>query len=80
MSNELTVEAKKENDNDNGSLLLGTGLLVASMIVIPAIAMKMGLGSSLTGALRIALMRASSRAANGSSDDSGAATASFSCH
>ena len=78
MSNELTVEAKKENDN--GSLLLGTGLLVASMIVIPAIAMKMGLGSSLTGALRIALMRASSRAANGSSDDSGAATAIFSCH
>ena len=80
MSNELTVEANKENNNDNGSLLLGTGLLVASMIVIPAIAMKMGLGSSLTGALRIALMRASSRAANGSNDDSGAATSSFSCH
>ncbi|MFI3137570.1 MAG: hypothetical protein QX197_12420 [Methylococcaceae bacterium] len=48
--------------NRNGYLLLGAGLAVASMIVIPALAMRMGLGSSLTGALRIALMKASSRA------------------
>jgi hypothetical protein len=52
--------------NNNGSLLLGTGLAVASMILVPALAMRFGLGSSLTGALRIALMKASSRAVSGS--------------
>jgi hypothetical protein len=51
--------------NNNGSLLLGTGLAVASMILVPALAMRFGLGPSLTGALRIALMKASSRAVSG---------------
>ena len=32
------------------------------MILIPALAMRLGLSASLTGALRIALMKASSRA------------------
>ncbi|MGR9046524.1 MAG: hypothetical protein ACU83N_14630 [Gammaproteobacteria bacterium] len=63
MSQELArAEAEKEH---NGSLLLGTGLAVASMILVPALAMRLGLGASLTGALRIALMKASNRAANG---------------
>jgi len=31
------------------------------MIILPAFAMRLGLGASLTGALRIALMKASSR-------------------
>ena len=53
-------------NNNNGSLLLGTGLAVASMILVPALAMRLGLGASLTGALRIALMKASSRAVCGS--------------
>ncbi len=67
MSQELTqVEAKKIN---NGSLLLGTSLAVASMILIPAIAVRLGLGASLTGALRIALMKASSRVACGTVDN-----------
>ncbi len=50
------------------------------MILVPAVAMRLGLGASLTGALRIAMMKASSRATHGESDDSGAASAGFSCH
>lgn len=58
--------AQSKMTGNNGSLLLGTGLAVASMILVPALAMRLGLGSSLTGALRIALMKASSRAVCGS--------------
>jgi len=54
-------------------LLLGTGLVVASMILVPALAVRLGLGASLTGALRIALMKASSRAVRGTTDVSKAA-------
>lgn len=43
------------------SLLLGTGLALASLILLPALAQRIGLGSSLTLALRGALMRAASR-------------------
>jgi hypothetical protein len=64
MSQELAQPAVKKNND--GSLLLGTGLAVASMILLPALAMRLGLGASLTGALRIALMKASSRAVCGS--------------
>ena len=56
--------------NNNGALLIGTGLVVASKILVPALAVRMGLGASLTGALRIALMKASSRAVASSMDDS----------
>jgi hypothetical protein len=65
MSQELAQPAVKKNND--GSLLLGTGLAVASMILLPALAMRLGLGASLTGALRIALMKASSRAVCGGS-------------
>lgn len=51
--------------HDNTALLLGAGFAVASMIILPAFAMRLGLGASLTGALRIALMKASSKAAQG---------------
>ncbi|MBS1214032.1 MAG: hypothetical protein H6R26_2649 [Proteobacteria bacterium] len=44
-----------------GSLLLGTGLAFASLILVPAFATSIGLGPSLTGALRMALMKASNR-------------------
>lgn len=47
--------------NRLGSLLLGTGLTMASLILLPALAQRIGLGSALTGALRVALMKASSR-------------------
>ncbi len=63
MSQELARSKAKKNNS--GSLLLGTGLAVASMILVPALAMRLGLGASLTGALRIALMKASSRAVCG---------------
>lgn len=58
---------------NNGSLLLGTSLVVASMIIVPALAVRLGLGASLTGALRIALMKASSKAVSGATDMSKAA-------
>jgi hypothetical protein len=66
----VRTEVKKTN---NGSLLLGTGLVVASMILVPALAVRLGLGASLTGALRIALMKASNRAVSGTADVSKAA-------
>ena len=66
MSNNLTIVKEKEIQGSvNGTLLLSTGLAVASMILVPAVAMRLGLGSSLTGALRIALMKASSKVVNG---------------
>lgn len=71
MSQQLTYTEVKRNNN--GSLLLGTGLVVASMILVPALAVRLGLGASLTGALRIALMKASSRAVRGTTDVSKAA-------
>jgi hypothetical protein len=43
------------------SLLLGAGFALASLIILPAVAQRIGLGSSLTIALRGALMRAASR-------------------
>ncbi len=83
MAQEITLPSSKEveqNSNQNGSLALGAGLAVASMILVPALAMRLGLGASLTGALRIALMKASSRATHGGNDESGAASSGFSCH
>lgn len=71
MSQQLAhTEVKKYN---NSSLLLGTGLVVASMILVPALAVRLGLGASLTGALRIALMKASNRVVSSTSDTSRAA-------
>jgi hypothetical protein len=43
------------------SLLLGAGFALAALIVLPAVAQRVGLGSSLTIALRGALMRASNK-------------------
>jgi hypothetical protein len=71
MNRQLAHTTVKETNN--GSLLLGTGLVVASMILVPALAVRLGLGASLTGALRIALMKASNRAVCGKTDASKAA-------
>jgi hypothetical protein len=66
MSKNLTiVEDKKNQSNINGALFLDTGLAVASMILVPAVAMWLALGPSLTGVLRIALMKASIKMVNG---------------
>lgn len=83
MAQEISVSSTKQQDGSSvhaGSLALGAGLAVASMILVPALAMRLGLGASLTGALRIALMKASSKATHGGKDESGAASAGFSCH
>jgi hypothetical protein len=49
------------HDREMASLLLGAGFALASLIILPALAQRVGLGSSLTIALRGALMRASNR-------------------
>jgi len=62
----LLVTRKGHPDSDDTSaILIGTGLALASMILIPAFAGRLGLGDSVTGALRIALMKASSKAIKG---------------
>jgi hypothetical protein len=49
------------NQGEMASLLLGAGFALASLIILPAVAQRIGLGSSVTIALRGALMRAASR-------------------
>ncbi len=61
----MTTKSVNTKKHNNTALLLGAGLAVTSMIILPAFAMRLGLGASLTGALRIALMKASSKAAQG---------------
>ena len=46
---------------DLGSIMVGTGLTLASMIIIPAISQSLGMGPSLTSAVRVALMKASNK-------------------
>jgi hypothetical protein len=80
MGSRQAVPARASGDI-SGALLLGTGLAFASLILIPALAAQMGMGSSLTGALRIALMKASHRAIGKSAGNGEeAAPACFSCH
>lgn len=77
MTKQSLIVEKKE---DNSSLLLGTGLVFASLILFPALAARIGLGTGLTGAMRIALMKASGRAIGGKSADCEGGTSGFSCH
>lgn len=58
------MNESKHISSDNSeisSLLLGAGFALASLIILPALAQRVGLGSSLTIALRGALMRAANR-------------------
>ncbi len=59
--NETRQDKQAENDGELSSLLLGAGFALAAMILLPAVAQRVGIGSSLTIALRGALMRASSK-------------------
>ncbi len=59
MSSKQTLQ--QESKISNSALLLGAGLAVTSFIILPAVASRLGIGSSLTGALRIALMKVSSK-------------------
>ena len=57
-----TRQAAISHDNDEmSSLLIGAGFALASLIILPALAQRIGLGSSLTIALRGALMRVSNQ-------------------
>jgi hypothetical protein len=56
-----TTTDRKDDSSNLPSLLLSTGLAMASLILLPAVAQRVGLGSSLTIALRGVLMRASNR-------------------
>ena len=65
-SEQNSSKAKKDH---TGAIVVGTGLALASIILLPAVATRIGLGPSLTGALRIALMKASYRAGGSKAED-----------
>lgn len=65
MERHSTTQIAKTQTKNNGSLLLGTTLAFTSMILIPAFAARLGLGASLTGALRMAAMKAGHQAMRG---------------
>jgi hypothetical protein len=76
-----TIQSDRPSDERlSGAILLGTGLAVASLILVPAFATRLGWGMALTGAVRIALMRASHRAVNKGAGDGETDTACMSCH
>jgi len=80
LSTEKVSRTQAEKDVA-GALLLGTGLALVSFIILPAVASRIGLGPSLTGAMRMALMKASAKASSGGSrDGADACTTSVSCH
>ncbi|NFV79382.1 hypothetical protein [Magnetospirillum aberrantis] len=56
-----TVSSAKPEGADVGSLALGTGLTLASLILVPALSQAVGLGPSLTAAVRVVLMKAAAR-------------------
>jgi hypothetical protein len=64
MAQEVMISSYEvaSQQSNTGALILGAGLALTSMILLPAVAMRLGLSASLTGALRIALMKASSKA------------------
>jgi hypothetical protein len=53
--------SKKSDRAESGSLVLGTGLTLASLILVPALSQAVGLGPSLTAAVRVVLMKAAAR-------------------
>lgn len=65
MKQELANTSASQNTEHHGSLLIGTSLALVSMILIPALATRIGLGASVTGALRMAMMKASHQALRG---------------
>jgi len=63
-----------------GAMAVGTGLAFASIILLPAVAAQIGISATLTSALRIALMRASSRVVAGNNEGGDSIPAYLSCH
>lgn len=70
----------KNPTSSQGTLILGTGLAFASLILLPAVAARFGINAALTGAMRIALMKASSRVVSATQANGEAAPVSMSCH
>ncbi|MCC6879942.1 MAG: hypothetical protein KJZ92_01035 [Rhodocyclaceae bacterium] len=58
---QTAVPSNSQNQPEMAALLLGAGFALASLILLPAVAQRIGMGSSLTIALRGALMRAANR-------------------
>jgi hypothetical protein len=58
----MNPQQPQQDENEFPALLVGTGLALASLIILPALAQRVGLGSSVTIALRGLLMRAANRA------------------
>lgn len=56
------AQSNEQRRSRTHSLLLGTGFAFASLILIPALSQRLGLGQSLTSAMRVALMKASQKA------------------
>lgn len=61
MSQPQAKTQTSQNQPEMAALLLGAGFALASLILLPAVAQRIGMGSSLTIALRGALMRAANR-------------------
>lgn len=59
--NESKHAAISHDNDEMSSLLLGAGFALVSLIILPALAQRIGLGSSVTIALRGALMRAANK-------------------
>lgn len=74
------ISVATKGETGTGALLVGTGLALASLVLVPALALRMGLGSSLVGALRIALMKASHRYGSRSDGTGEVAPVQVSCH
>lgn len=58
---QTAVPSNSQNQPEMAALLLGAGFALASLILLPAVAQRIGMGSSLTIVLRGALMRAANR-------------------
>ncbi len=59
--NQTPANATTTESSELPALLLGAGFALASLIILPAVAQRVGMASSVTLALRGALMRAASR-------------------
>lgn len=57
----MTQHPQHQKQPEIASVLLGAGFALASLIILPAVAQRVGLGPSVTIALRGALMRAANR-------------------
>jgi hypothetical protein len=57
----MSESTQSPTNNQLPSLLVGAGLTLASLIILPAVAQRAGMGPALTGALRAVLMKASSK-------------------